>query len=129
MLSELTQDGKFQSMASRNYEILYDSIENGICQFSSVVFAWRDSGFLRSTDTFRSYLDLPNFSSDVYHLELFVTIPLNQYLTERSHDGTYGHTITQRAMTRIFNIEIIIFSQFLDRRKHISVKPGLRHVA
>ena len=74
-------------------------------------------------------MDLPNFSSDVYHLELFVTIPLNQYLTERSHDGTYGHTITQRAMTRIFNIEIIIFSQFLDRRKHISVKPGLRHVA
>ena len=43
-------------------------------------------------------------------LALFARVPWEQYLQEMQMDGTYGHEITLRAISKIFNVQKIIVS-------------------
>ena len=41
-------------------------------------------------------------------MELFAGIPWSQYLAEMARDGTYGDEITLRAISNMFNVEIVV---------------------
>ena len=43
-------------------------------------------------------------------LAFFAGVPWEQYLQEKQMDGTYGDEITLRAISNIFNVEIIVVS-------------------
>ena len=76
-------------------------------------FALINIGLHRSPETLRREVVQYHNSNDMANgipLAFFTGIPWEQYLQEMQKDGTYDDEITLRAISNIFNVEIIIVS-------------------
>ena len=120
LLISLTKRGRIEQFTEQGYNVVYDPPGDGNCQFSALCFALRNIGLHRSPETLGreivQYLNSDDMAKDI-PLAFFDGVPWEQYLQEMQMDGTYGDEITLRAISNIFNVEIIIVSTLGQGRR------------
>ena len=92
--------------------VVYDPPGDGNCQFSALCFALTNIGLHWSPETLRwevvQYLNSNDMTNGI-PLAFFARVLLEQYLQECTW-MVYSNEITLRAISNIFNVEIIIVS-------------------
>ncbi|KAL9957913.1 hypothetical protein ACROYT_G034868 [Oculina patagonica] len=101
-------------ISNQRLAVRFDPPKDGNCQFSALCHQLTQIGIFRSPKTLREelveYLRTHPDGADGFPLELFVSLPWDEYLKSMACDGTYGDHLTLQAAANVFQIQIIVFS-------------------
>lgn len=113
-LIPLSKQNRIDTFTDQGYTLTYDPPGDGNCQFHAVARALATFGMYRSAHTLRNdvvrYLSENENDQDGWPLELFMGMPMSEYISEMARDATYGDHLTLRAMANLFNIQITVVS-------------------
>ena len=92
----------------------YDPQPDGNCQFDAAAEQLRLYGIHRSMQTLRaevvSFLQSDSHAELVRHFQSFVTGSWREYVMNMGRDGTFEDHITLDVMSRMYNIQFLVFS-------------------
>jgi len=94
--------------------VTYDPHPDGNCQFDAVAQQLCLHGIHRSAQTLRaevaSFLRSSSHGHLLSHFQRFVTGSWREYVVSMGLDGTYGDHITLGVISRLFNVQFLVFS-------------------
>ena len=102
-------------ISNQELAVGFDAPKDGNCQFSALCHQLTQIGIFRSPKTLRQeqveYLRThPDGADGFDELELFVGLPLDEYIKSMACNGTYGDHLTLQAAANVFQVQINVFS-------------------
>lgn len=92
----------------------YDTQPDGNCQFAAVAEQLRLYGVHRSAQSLRAevvtFLQSSSHTELLRHFQSFVPGSWQEYVINMGRDGAHGDHITLDVMSRIYNIQFMVFS-------------------
>lgn len=105
----VTKADRIENFKNMDISVSYDPTGDGNCQFSAVAHQLSQFGLYRTHQCLRSDA-VRHMERNRAEYEHFVSENFDLYLSSMHNNGTYGDHLTLLALSREYNLQIMVFS-------------------